>query len=165
MSCRLVRDESNTSHIDCLTTPFRCVKACSMHSPLGVSCQTESDVVNSVFPSQDSMNLAVTNLLHRNRAMAGTIENVVEILVVTWTFGSSGDGRLLDCVNLRLPNRSTASALVNVCGRFVNRTRCVFSSTATMRVENRSLKSCMLTCQSALDARRPPPLRHPCTHS
>lgn len=112
-----------------------------MHSPLGVSCQTESDVVNESFPSQDSMNLAVTNLLHRNRAIAGTMENVVEIFVVTCTFGSSGDGRLFDCVNLRLPSRSTASALVKVCGRFVNRTLCVFNSTATMRVENRSLKS------------------------
>jgi len=121
-----------------------------MQSPFGVSCQTESELVNSVLPSQDSMNLAVTNLLHKKRAIAGTIEKVVEILVVTWIFGSSGDGRLLDCVNLRLPNRSTASALVKVCGLFVNRTLCVFNSTATMRVEKRSLKSYIRKCQLLL---------------
>jgi len=123
-------------------TPFRCVNACKMQRPFGVSCQMESDAVNSVFASHDSMNLAVTNLLHKNLAICGTIENVVEIFVVTWRLGSSGDGLLFDCVNLRFPNRSIASAVVKVCGLFLKLTLCVLSSTATMSVENKSLKSC-----------------------
>ena len=142
ISCKLFRGDSRTSYIDCLMTPLRCVNACRMQRPFGVSCQMESDAVNSVFASHDSMNLAVTNLLHRNLAICGTIENVVEIFVVTWRLGSSGDGLLFDCVNLRFPNRSIASAVVKVCGLFLKLTLCVLSSTATMSVENRSLKSC-----------------------
>lgn len=46
--------------------------------------------------------------------MEGTIEKVVAIFVVTMMFGSSGEGRLLDCVKRRLPRCARASKVVKV---------------------------------------------------
>ncbi len=64
------------------------------------------------------------------------------VVVVTIRDGSFGSGIRFDCENLSEPKLVIASSVVKVCSMRVNRTRCGMSGRLTMRVENRSLKSC-----------------------
>ena len=85
--------------------------------------------------------------MHTERAISFAMENVVVVVVVTMREGSFGSGMRFDCENFSDPRFVMASSVVKVCSTRVNRTRCGVNGRLTMRVENKSLKSCAQTCK------------------
>lgn len=85
--------------------------------------------------------------MHTDLAISFAMEKVVVVVVVTILDGSLGSGIRFDWENLSDPRFVIASSVVNVCSILVNRTRCDVSGKLTMRVENRSLKSCSEHCK------------------
>lgn len=111
--------------------------------PLGVSCHTALFEEKSFLPSAVSMNLASRNFVHTDRAISLAIEKVVVVVVVTIRDGSFGSGMRFDCENFSDPRFVMASSDVKVWSIFWNLTRCGVSGRLTIKVENRSLKSCL----------------------
>ena len=94
--------------------PFREQNLERICIPLGVNCQTDFDDVKSVFPSNDSINLASRKRSRTVRAISLAIEKVVVVVVVTILDGSRGSGMRFDCENFSEPRFVIASSVVNV---------------------------------------------------
>ena len=110
--------------------------------PLEVSCQTAFFELKSFFPSTVSTKRASRNFWQTDLAISRAMEKVVVVVVVTMREGSLGSGIRLDWENLSEPRFVMASSDVKVWSIFWNLTRCAHSGKLTIKVENKSLKSC-----------------------
>lgn len=89
------------------------------------------------------MKRASTKRWQMDLAMSFAMEKVVVVVVVTILEGSLGSGMRFDCENFSEPRLLMASSERKVYSTFDNRTRCAErGSRLTMRVANKSLKSC-----------------------